>query len=123
MFFHIAIKISIILNLISILTNLLTCFFSSEHKYYEELNKISIHCRRIGAIYMVLALLMGDGAILESGKTTYAHVSDWMCKISIAWIITYLISLCSRLWSRGEKMAKQNLLTSFCYFIVSFLIH
>ena len=123
MFFSISLKIGIVLNIIAILFNLVVCFVSNEYKWYDQMHKISTQCRWIGLIYIVLAWFMGDGAVLASGRTTYAQVAHWMSIFSVGWIVVFTISLFSKLWSSGEKMTNKALWTALLYFIVAFLIH
>lgn len=123
MFFGISLKIGIALNIIAILFNMCVCFVSNEYKWYDQMQKISIQCRWIGLVYIVLAWFMGDGTILASGRTTYAQVAHWMSIFSVGWIIVFTVSLISKLWCSGEKMTNKALWTALLYFIVAFLIH
>lgn len=123
MFFSISLKIGIVLNVIAILTNLGVCFISNEYKWYEQVEKISIQCRWIGLIYIILAWFMGDGVILSSGRDTYAQVAHWMSIFSVGWIIVFTVSMFSKIWSKGDKMTNKALGAALLYFVVAFLIH
>lgn len=123
MFFSIALKTGIVLSVIAILTNIGICFISNEYKWYEQMIKISIQCRWIGMLYVVLAWFMGDGSMLSSGRDTYAQVAHWMSLFSVGWIGVFTISLFSNLWSKGEKLTSKALWMALIYFIVAFLIH
>lgn len=123
MYSDISIKTAIVLNAIAILSNLYLCFISSGHHRYIQFSSISIQCRWLGLLYLVLAWFMGDGTAMNQGVDPYSLVAKWMTVFSIGWIVVFVISLLSTLWCRGDKLSSKTLGISLLYLIIGFLIH
>lgn len=123
MYFSVAIRIGIVLTFISIIANVVLCFVSNEYKWATQIASISKQCRWIGLVYIFLAWFMGDGSMLSSGRDTFGQVAHWMSIFSVGWIIVFVVSLLSKLWTDGDKMSGSALATALIYFIVAFFIH
>ena len=123
MYFSIALRVGIVLTVISIIANVVLCFVSDEYKWAAQIGSIAKQCRLIGFVYIILAWFMGDGSILSSGRNTFEQVAHWLSIFSVGWIIVFVVSLLSKLWADGEKMSGNALAAALIYFIVAFFIH
>lgn len=123
LYFNISIKIAIVITTIAIVLNIALCFIKSNFNVMNQLKSIITQLRWIGTLYFLFAWFMGNGSKLASGRTTYEDVARWLLFTSVGWLIAFVFTLVSKLWSSEDKLSGGALVCGIIYFVLAFLLH
>lgn len=123
MFFDISLKIAIAVNVVAIIANGALCFMKDHYRVMDQLKGITVQCRWVGVLYFIFAWFMGNGSLVDSGRTTYDQVAYWLIISSIGWLFVFIFTLVSKLWNSDDTLSSKALFIGITYFVLAYLLH